>query len=101
MPLPGPSCKPQHDPSRSELLWPCMALPLLTFNANGSVCRAVIRESVVMNSMIRRFVEDESGATAVEYAVIAGIIALGLIVSLGAIRDNLNEIFNNASDGMK
>ncbi len=48
-----------------------------------------------MKSIGTRFVKDESGATAIEYALIAGIIGLGIIVSLGALRDGLNNHFNN------
>lgn len=48
-----------------------------------------------MKRMITRFAKDGTGATSIEYAVIAGIIALGIIVSVGSIRDGLNIIFNN------
>ncbi len=54
-----------------------------------------------MRTHVRRFIADESGATAVEYAMIAGIIALGIVVTLGSIRDSLNDIFTNAADGLK
>ncbi len=54
-----------------------------------------------MRSVIGRFVADESGATVVEYAVIVGVIALGIMVSMTPIRDTLNGIFNNAADGFK
>jgi pilus assembly protein Flp/PilA len=54
-----------------------------------------------MRSTFRRFVGDESGATAIEYAIIAGVIALGIVVSMGAIRDGLNDILNNVSDHLK
>jgi len=49
-----------------------------------------------MKNFARRFARDNSGATAIEYALMAGIIALGIIVSVGGIRDGLNNIFNNA-----
>jgi pilus assembly protein Flp/PilA len=54
-----------------------------------------------MRSIIRHFATDESGATVVEYAVLAGIIALGIIVSVGAIRDSLNGMLNNASSHLQ
>jgi pilus assembly protein Flp/PilA len=50
-----------------------------------------------MRTMVGRFLADESGASAVEYAVVAGIVAIGIIVSVGAIRDSLNDIFNTTS----
>jgi pilus assembly protein Flp/PilA len=104
MPLPAASCKPQQplqSQSGFELLGPCMGLELLTFNADSSLCSAVIRERVVMKALVGRFIEDESGASAVEYAVVAGIIAIGIIVSIGAIRDSLNGIFNNTASEIK
>jgi pilus assembly protein Flp/PilA len=44
---------------------------------------------------------DETGATSVEYAVIAGIIALSLVIGLASIRDGLNEKFNNVQTKLK
>jgi pilus assembly protein Flp/PilA len=44
------------------------------------------------------FFADESGATAIEYALIAGILGLGIVVGMTAIRDGLNDHFNNVSD---
>ena len=41
--------------------------------------------------------EDESGATAVEYALIAAGIALAIIVSVGLIGDELAAFFNSVS----
>jgi pilus assembly protein Flp/PilA len=46
------------------------------------------------------FFADESGATAIEYALIAAVIGLGVIVGLGAIRDGLNDHFNNVSENL-
>ena len=44
-----------------------------------------------------RAIEDESGATAVEYALIAGGIALAIIVAVGLIGDELAVLFNSIS----
>ena len=41
------------------------------------------------------FARDESGATAIEYGLIAAIVGIGIIVGLGALRDGLNSLFNN------
>jgi pilus assembly protein Flp/PilA len=48
-----------------------------------------------MTSMIKRFVRNESGATAIEYGLIAAIIAVGLIASLQTLRGNLQTTFND------
>jgi pilus assembly protein Flp/PilA len=48
-----------------------------------------------MVNLTATFVEDESGATAIEYGLIAAIVGIGIIVGLGAMRDGLNNLFNN------
>ncbi len=47
-----------------------------------------------MNKLFKRFQNDESGATAIEYALIAAIVGIGIIVALGTMKDELNETFN-------
>jgi pilus assembly protein Flp/PilA len=49
----------------------------------------------VMQKIISAFVEDESGATAIEYGLIAAIVGIGIIVGLGQVRDGLNGLFQN------
>jgi pilus assembly protein Flp/PilA len=48
-----------------------------------------------MKTVVTRFAEDQSGATAIEYGLIAAIVGIGIIVGLGALRDGLNTLFNN------
>jgi pilus assembly protein Flp/PilA len=48
-----------------------------------------------MNTFVARFVKDESGATAIEYGLIAAIVAVGIIIGLQNLRDGLNTMFNN------
>lgn len=50
-----------------------------------------------MHTIVARFFKDESGATAIEYGLIAAIVGIGIIVGLGAVRDGLNNLFNNVS----
>jgi pilus assembly protein Flp/PilA len=40
----------------------------------------------------------EDGATAVEYALIAGLIAVVIIVAVTALGNNLSDGFNNIAD---
>ncbi|KAF1046398.1 Flp family type IVb pilin [Xylophilus sp.] len=40
-----------------------------------------------------QFVRDEEGATAIEYALIVGLIAVGLIVSLESVRSALATFY--------
>lgn len=43
---------------------------------------------------INRFLRDEEGANGVEYALLAGLIAVAFIVGAGLLGTNLNTFFN-------
>ncbi|MBO9099948.1 MULTISPECIES: Flp family type IVb pilin [Rhizobium] len=44
--------------------------------------------------VVRKLIDDKIGATAIEYGLIAGLIAVALIVSLGLLGSNLSNMFN-------
>ena len=46
-----------------------------------------------MSKLIARFVKDESGATAIEYGLIAALIALAIMVGAGSLGSALNSKF--------
>lgn len=46
------------------------------------------------HSMIKNFIQDESGATAIEYGLIAGLIALVIITATQVAGQNLLAKFN-------
>jgi pilus assembly protein Flp/PilA len=46
-----------------------------------------------MFSVIRTFWKDESGATAVEYGLIAGLVSVAAIAALSAMGQSLTTIF--------
>ncbi|MER9295091.1 Flp family type IVb pilin [Mesorhizobium sp. M0621] len=46
-----------------------------------------------MQKIVYRFARDESGATAIEYGLIAALIALAIITGAGAVGNSLNGIF--------
>ena len=48
-----------------------------------------------MSKLFSRFVKDESGATAIEYGLIAALIALAIMVGAGALGNALNAKFAN------
>jgi pilus assembly protein Flp/PilA len=48
-------------------------------------------------SMFRRFVKDESGATAIEYGLIAALVSVAIIAALGMVGDNLTATFQEVS----
>lgn len=47
-----------------------------------------------MKEQIIKFWRDEEGATAIEYALIAGLVAVGLVTALTALGVNLSNFFN-------
>ena len=49
-------------------------------------------------NMIKRFINDESGATAIEYGLIAGLVAVAIIAALTALGGSLNNLFSDISD---
>ncbi len=50
-----------------------------------------------MRNLLNRFAKDESGATAIEYGLIAALIAVVIIGALLAVGDSLKEKFNAVS----
>lgn len=53
-----------------------------------------------MKNLVSRFLKDESGATAIEYGLIAALIAVGLIVVLGTLGGNLQGTFQQVADSL-
>lgn len=50
-----------------------------------------------MKNLLARFVRDESGATAIEYGLIAALIAVVIIGALTAVGTKLTTTFNSVS----
>jgi pilus assembly protein Flp/PilA len=48
--------------------------------------------------MINRLILDESGATAIEYGLIAGLVAVAIIAALTALGGSLTDLFTSVSD---
>jgi pilus assembly protein Flp/PilA len=51
-----------------------------------------------MVSVIKRFVQDESGATAIEYGLIAALVSVAAILALQSLGSSLNSMFSRVSD---
>ncbi|OWV96430.1 pilus assembly protein [Rhizobium sp. R72] len=51
-----------------------------------------------MTKLVSRFLKDESGATAIEYGLIAALISVALITGATALGSKLNIMFNNLSN---
>lgn len=44
--------------------------------------------------IVRQFLIDESGATAIEYAMLLGLITLAIVGALGDLRDSIRNMYN-------
>ena len=54
-----------------------------------------------MKNLFARFVKDESGATAIEYGLIAAGISLAIIAIVNGIGTNLNTKFTSINTSLK
>ena len=54
-----------------------------------------------MKNLIARFVKDESGATAIEYGLIAAGISLAIIAVVNGLGSTLNTKFSSIQTGLK
>jgi pilus assembly protein Flp/PilA len=53
-----------------------------------------------MTNLIQRFWNDEEGATAIEYGLIAGLIAVGIVGVLTTLGDQLKAAFEAISKAL-
>ena len=50
-----------------------------------------------MITIAKKFLKDENGATAIEYGLIASLIAVAIIVGVTAVGTNLQALFTTVS----
>ena len=53
-----------------------------------------------MKTFIQRFWKDQAGATAIEYALIAALIAVGLLTVLGDVGAAVEAVFQDIADAL-
>lgn len=51
--------------------------------------------------MFARFMKDESGATAIEYGLIAALIAVAVITTVTTLGENLDDTFNTVAGALE
>jgi pilus assembly protein Flp/PilA len=54
-----------------------------------------------MTNLFARFVKDESGATAIEYGLIAALISVGIIIAATNLGTELSSIFQRIADKLQ
>ena len=54
-----------------------------------------------MTNRLKSFLANESGATAIEYALIAALVAVGIISSINGMSSKLQATFNEIAGNLK
>jgi len=54
-----------------------------------------------MKPLLSRFINDESGVTAVEYGLLAALLALAIVTSVKGVSAKLNTTFGTISGALK
>ena len=50
-----------------------------------------------MTNLVKNYINDESGATAIEYGLIAALVGVALIVGAGRLGTSINEKFGDVA----
>lgn len=53
-----------------------------------------------MKTLINKFLNDEDGATAIEYGLIAALIAVAIITAVRAVGSDLNNTFSTVASAL-
>ena len=51
--------------------------------------------------LVRKLIKNNKGATAIEYGLIAALIAVAAITAMTSLGENLNNTFDNVSENVK
>ncbi|HEY7296841.1 MAG TPA: Flp family type IVb pilin [Xanthobacteraceae bacterium] len=54
-----------------------------------------------MKSLVTKFVNDDSGATAIEYGLIAAGISIAIVTVVGTVGTKLNATFTTVANAVK
>jgi pilus assembly protein Flp/PilA len=57
-------------------------------------------EDCCITDLLKRFVRDDAGATAIEYGLIAAGIAVAIITAVNTVGTNLTTTFNNVASNL-
>lgn len=50
--------------------------------------------------LVKEFLADQTGGTAMEYGLLAGLLAIGLVVSLTQVKDGVFGLSNEVKNGL-
>jgi pilus assembly protein Flp/PilA len=54
-----------------------------------------------ITTAVQAFIDDEDGATAIEYGLIAALIAVAIVASLQSVQTELKALFKSVADNLK
>jgi len=69
--------------------------------ANSLLGLVIILEEKTMIRTLKKFAADNSGATAIEYALIASLVSLVIIAALNNVSVKLKNTFNEVAGNLK
>ena len=75
--------------------------PIDATEVDGADCNTLTGKEFPMNRFLSRFLKDESGATALEYGLIAASIAVAIIAGATSLGTQLGTTFTNLSTTMQ
>jgi pilus assembly protein Flp/PilA len=64
-----------------------------TFNLS----KPTMKEQVNMRTIMKKLAGNRSGATAIEYGLIAGLVAVAIVASVTLVGGNLNTLFGTVN----
>lgn len=75
--------------------------PMVTRQPASCLDRGAYKQNRSMNmNLIKRFLREESGATAIEYGLIAALIAVVIIAAVTSVGTNLSRTFTNIKNAV-
>ena len=54
-----------------------------------------------MKNLVNKFINDENGATAIEYGLIAALVGIAIIAAVRALGGQLNSTFSGVTSGLQ
>ncbi len=66
-----------------------------------AILKKWISTGLTLKGWSKKLTDDEAGATAIEYGLFAALIAVVIIAAVGAIGNELNNVFNLVANKLK
>jgi pilus assembly protein Flp/PilA len=86
-------------PSSTDFRWP-INVALRVRNHNSGVAHLTLGGMTVMRKLFTNLLADESGATAIEYGLIAALISVVIIAAVTAVGTNLKTTFSSVANAL-